>query len=328
MKKHYRYWLILLINLYLCLQTSYAQQDAQFSMYMYNQFYLNPAFAGIQREAQATVFHRTQWAGYSPSFDNASGINTQVISFQTYLPRLHSGVGIYFANDQINPLTNREAQLAYAFHLHLNKTTTLSIGIRGGIYQKTLDFTQLRAVDAGDPLILNTLETQIQPDAAAGIYLQSQKLFIGASMNHLNNANFNFGTNNQKNPLALTGYLIAGYNIEVSNKLRIVPSTLIKSDLNTFSVDLSALGYFYLNPKYTLWGGLAYRYQDAASIIVGANMPAGKNYWRAAYSFDYTLGGQSAKQNTSHEIMLSYIIPIEIPTPRKIVRTPRHPGKE
>ncbi len=297
----------------------YAQTDAQFSQYMFNQLFINPAYTGVTGETQAGFTHRTQWAGYSPSFDDGTGINTQIAHASTAFPTLNSGLGFYVVNDQLDPVTQRELQLSYAYHVKL-KNAKLSFGLKAGFFQKTLDFERLRARDANDPLILVSKESQTQFDMGAGVYYLSDGFFGGVSVNHLLEPAFNFGSDAQQNLLKKSAFAIAGYNMRLSLNWDLTPSILVKSDFNAFSVDVSAIATY--NRKF--WGGLAYRYQDAATVILGVNIPSGKkNIFKIGYSFDYVLSGQAGKQATSHEITLTFTRPIVIPTPRAIIRTPR-----
>ncbi|WP_306354298.1 type IX secretion system membrane protein PorP/SprF, partial [Flavobacterium sp. '19STA2R22 D10 B1'] len=42
---------------------SYAQQDAQYTQYMYNTVNINPAYAGSRGVMSIFGLHRTQWVG-------------------------------------------------------------------------------------------------------------------------------------------------------------------------------------------------------------------------------------------------------------------------
>lgn len=51
---------------------NYAQQDAQFTQYMYNTTIINPAYAGSRGALSIFALHRTQWVG----LDGAPVTNT------------------------------------------------------------------------------------------------------------------------------------------------------------------------------------------------------------------------------------------------------------
>ena len=123
-----------------------AQQDAQFSQYMFNQLFLNPAVAGLDQEnINFGLIHRSQWAGYSATFDDGSAPVTQVFRMSAPIRVANSGIGLHLVRDQLGPLTNLELMLSYAYHHKLQNGNTLSFGIRGGIYNQTIDSRMVTA---------------------------------------------------------------------------------------------------------------------------------------------------------------------------------------
>jgi type IX secretion system PorP/SprF family membrane protein len=86
--------------------TTYAQQDPQFSQYMFNNLYLSPAYAGVDGVTQMTLIGRAQWAGYESSFGDGGAPNSAILSFNTPIYKLKSGFGAYVMNDQAGPLNN------------------------------------------------------------------------------------------------------------------------------------------------------------------------------------------------------------------------------
>ena len=314
-----------------------AQQDAQFSQYMFNQLFINPAYAGVDGKLSFSLIHRTQWAGFSPTFDNGGSPNTQVLSIGYGNKLFRSGVGLHFVNDMIGPLINREAQLSYAYHVPLGSSNDpdakLSIGVRGGIYSQTIDFDRFRALDPDDKLIQSGVLSQTNSDMAAGIYYHSNTFFGGLSMSHIIPQKFDFGQEGSDGVLANNVYLLAGYNFSVGNKfgksrLKITPSVLVKAiptNLSGYSFDLGAIAT--LNDKF--FGGISYRQEESASVILGVRLNKSNNKptLQIAYGFDYVFIGQDAKSPTSHEISVSYKIPLIYHENPK-ANTPRYNNKK
>ena len=326
--------IILLLPLMLvigAINTVKAQQDAQFSQYMFNQLFINPAYAGVEGNFSASLIHRTQWAGYNPTFDNGGSPNTQVLSVAYGNSAFRSGVGLHFVNDMIGPLINREAQLSYAYHVPLGSRNgtqaKLSIGVRGGFYSQTIDFDQFRALDPDDKLLQSGVLSQTNSDMAAGIYYHSNTFFGGVSMNHIIPQKFNFGQEGSDGTLASNLYVLAGYNFNVggfNSRWSVSPSVLVKmvpTDLSGYSFDLGAITTY--DNKY--FAGISYRQEESASLILGLklNKSSKKPTLQIAYGFDYVFIGQSAKDPTSHEISVSYKIPIFHTTDPKL-NTPRY----
>ena len=300
-----------------------AQQDAQFSQYMFNQLFLNPAVAGLdQQNIEMGLIHRSQWAGYSATFDDGSSPSTQVLRLSSPIRIAKSGIGFHLVRDQLGPLTNLELMLSYAYHYKLKNGNTLSMGIRGGIYNQTIDFSKYRPNDENDPLIPSAnKENQIKPDFNLGLYYSSEKYFVGASLNHLLKTEFNYGTGININSLDKNLTLLGGANFEVSPTFDVSPSAILKTDFNTASYEISTILTY--DGKYFLGGSLrASNALDAGIMILGLNTLEDKNL-RITYSIDFVMSGVSAKSPTSHEISIGYKLFSPAPSASPIIRTPR-----
>jgi type IX secretion system PorP/SprF family membrane protein len=293
-----------------------AQQDAHFAQYMFNSLYLNPAAAGLDGSAKFSLLHRTQWAGYGQGTPE-----TQVMSFSSPIMQMRSGGGVHIVRDVIGARTNIEAQFSYAYHLPLGPQGKLSIGGRLGAFSQTIGFDKYRAVDPEDVVLTTKTgsESQFKPDAAFGVWYKAEKYFGGISVNHLIKSEFDFGIENLRNPLSRHMYVTGGYNYEANYSLIITPSALIKTDFNTYSFDLNVMATY--NNKY--WGGLSYRQQDALSAVIGFAMLKDNNL-RLGYALDLTVPSSDAKKPTSHELLLSYSIPVVLVGPKPVMRVPRY----
>lgn len=294
----------------------WAQQDPQFSQYMFNNFYFNPAFTGTDGVTKITALHRTQWLGYSATFDDGGAPTTQMISVHTPLPVVKGGVGGYFVNDNLGPVTNMEFQGSYAYFIPVRQGR-LSLGVRAGMVSQKVDFDQFRAIDPSDPLLQRKgTETQFRPDFAFGVAFRKERYYVGAGLNHLNQPSYDFGLN-QDNQLKRHLYFTASYFYEMNFDVRFQFVGLLKSDLVKSSFDLGVLAYL----RNTLWGGLSFRQSDALSLLLGYSFLEDKSL-SLGYSLDYVINDQDAKEATSHEFMVSYSLPVST-SRKKVIRTPR-----
>ena len=75
----------------------YAQQEAQYSQYMYNTISVNPAYAGSRDVLSVLALNRSQWVG----FDGAP--STSTFSINTPIPETNLGLGISAISDRIGP---------------------------------------------------------------------------------------------------------------------------------------------------------------------------------------------------------------------------------
>lgn len=296
-----------------------AQQDPQFTQYMFNQLFYNPGFAGVEGASKFTMLHRTQWAGYQSSFasDDGGAPSTTTINFSTPIYKFQSGFGGEITNDNLGPLNNLGVSAIYAYHLDL-KGKKLSLGVRFGVISQSINFDQYRWANPDDPYRLEGKETQIRPDLSMGLYYRAEKYFAGISINHLLDTQFDFGLDDLRNGLENSLYIMGGYDYSVSYNLVITPSVLLKSDFKEYSFDISAIATY--NDK--MWGGISFRQAEAAIVILGYSLMK-DNSLKFGYSFDYIIQNQEAKQPTSHEIMLNYVMPVSPFGGRKVIRTPR-----
>ncbi len=311
--------ILLLLLISASLQTDlFGQQDPQFTHYMFNTLYYNPAYAGVEGFTKLTAIHRSQWLGYQPTYGGGGAPTTQIISFNTPVYKLKGGFGAYIVNDRLGPQNNLEAQTSYAYHLPVKKGK-LSFGMKAGIYSQTINFSLYRPIDQNDPVLKSSgKESQIRPDLAVGAFLQREKYYVGLSFNHLIKSTFDFGMS-QRNALETHVYLTGGYFYEVNFDLRLQFCTLIKSDFTKTTFDVGGIAYY----KDTMWGGLSFRQSEAAILMLGYSLLKDKSL-KLGYGLDYVIKDQAAKQPTSHEFLLTYQLPINPASGKKVVRTPRY----
>lgn len=304
-------------------QVAIAQQDPQFSLYMYNPLYYNPAAAGSEGVSRVQLTHRTQYAGYQTvgNGDASAAQSTQLLSYSMPLAKLKSGIGIYALNDKYGPSINQAVQLSYAYRLAL-KNGTLALGVQAGMFNKGYDFGQFRPSDPGDPLIPGGQINQFKPDLGAGVYYNTTDYWLGLSMTHLNKAKYEYVTDRSTDPSDSKAYLTAGYRLGIGYNIDIQPSVLVQySTVSGFpgsAVAVNLLGTY----DNRIWGGLGYRFNDGVMVTAGINLMR-NNALRVGYSLDIVTSGTQAKSPTSHEILLGYALPTPDAKKKPIIRTPR-----
>lgn len=285
---------------------------------MFNTLFYNPGFAGTEGVTKMTLLHRSQWLGYQPTFGGGGAPTTQIVSFSTPIFKLNSGFGAYIINDRLGPQNNLEAQASYAYHLGI-KESKLSVGVRLGIYSQSINFNLYRPIQDSDPLLqAGGRESQVRPDLSVGAFFRHEKFYAGASFSHLIKSEFDFGVG-QRNALQGHMYVTGGYFYELNFDLKFQFTGLVKTDFTRTSFDIGALAYL----KDTMWGGLSFRQSEAAIVMLGYSFMKDKSL-KVGYALDYVVKDQKAKQPTSHEFMLSYALPVNPESGKKVVRTPRY----
>ena len=269
---------------------TFAQQDAQFSHYMFNSLYLNPGNAGIEGMPKFTFIARNQWTGYNGTGGGAP--QGQLFTASMPILAIKSGIGLQIMNDQLGPMRNVDIQVSFSKHLDL-AGGKLGLGLRGGVFNKSNNAVY-KFTDAGDGKITeldNQSVSGLNPDFALGAWYDHKKWYLGASVNHL--VEFEFKDVNTK--LQNHFYGTAGYKYQLSAPLLLTPSVL----------------------------GLSFRQQDAIIPFIGLAMLK-NNALKFGYAFDWTIVNVNGKAVGSHEIMLSYSLPPVMPVVKPVIRTPRY----
>lgn len=317
----YVYALLMLI---LVAPDALAQQDPQFSMYMYNPLYYNPAAAGSEGVSRLQLTYRNQYAGYQTIGNNDPGGSqgTQMLSFNMPLARIKSGIGVYALNDKYGPSVNQAVQVSYAYRLAL-KSGTLALGVQAGMFNRGIDYGELyRPTDPGDPLIPTGRINQFKPDIGAGVYYNTTDYWVGVSMAHLNGADYSYVEGRSSDRSEPKAYLSAGYRLGLSYNIDLQPSVLVqystKQGIRGSVATINLIGTY----DNRIWAGFGYRWKDAVMGTAGINLMR-NNALRVGYSLDITTGGTQIKSPISHEIIVGYTLPAPDPRKKPIIRTPR-----
>ncbi len=318
----------LLVTILLLMNTSViAQQPAQYSMYMLNQYNYNVAYAGMDNYLSATGVFRKQWLGLTGS------PTTQNVNVHMPWQYLKGGAGLSIQNDILGAERNTAFSVSYNYIARLNEGTYLSLGLGGGLIQKAIDGEKLRApegvyegntINHNDDFIPLGLESAIAPTATFGVYVKTKSLQLGLSANDLIESDLSFGSNLVTNVQLKRNYHVyAAYDIEISDGLSLQPSALLKSDLVQTQVDFSILSEINDN----IFGGVSFRgYSNETidALIFMAGMNVTRNL-KLAYAYDLSISGLSSYNSGSHEIMLNYNLGKELGgmIPAKVIYNPR-----
>ena len=271
---------------------SYAQQDAQFTQYMYNTININPAYAGSRGALSIFALHRTQWVG----LDGAPVTNS--VSIHTPINGSNLGLGVSLINDRIGPTEENTFSADLSYSIHTSETYKLSFGIKATANLFDLDASKLNPENAIDPSIQNY--NKFTPNIGAGLYLHSDKAYIGFSI-----PNFIEKKRYDDNEVAIFKekmhyYLIAGCVFDLDDSIKFKPSLLTKMVYGApLQVDLS--GNFLINDKFVV--GVAYRWSAALSAMVGFQITDGLFI---GYGYDKETTRLRNYNSGSHEIFLRY----------------------
>lgn len=295
---------ILVIAIMLLGVVGHAQQDAQFTQYMYNTINVNPAYAGSRGVISIFGLHRTQWVGLDGApTSNTFSINTPLGS--------NVGGGLSVVNDKLGPTVENQISADISYTLQASDTYKLSFGMKVTANLFNLDVNKLNIYNQGDVSLQNY--DSFTPNIGAGLYLHSDKLYVGLSVPNFLETN-RYSDNEVKiNKEKMNVYLIGGYVFDLSPSLKFKPAFLLKEVVGS-PLQLDVSGNFLINEKFVL--GAAWRWSAAASFMAGFQVSDGMYI---GYGYDLETTKLANYNSGSHEIFLRY----ELPTKRNRIVTPR-----
>ena len=304
----------------------FAQQRPQYTQYIFNNYLLNPALSGIENYADVKMGYRKQWAGIDnapqTSFiaahwnlgsdylwrnalslpDNGDDpMSRNYMQNYTSSPA-HHGMGITGVYDEVGPLSRLDVNLTYAYHLQLNNTYNLSVGVAAGISRVALDVNALTFEDQSriDPSLSNSIASQLKPDLGLGVWLYGGRLFAGVSAQQILQQKLSFtgDRNNTTGKEVPHIFVTAGYKLFIDNEISATPSIMIKQVSPVpVSIDVNLKVSF----KDRFWLGGSYRKNDSYAAMAGINISKLINL---TYAYDFTTSELNQVSNGSHEIVL------------------------
>lgn len=325
--------ILLLLTFIPIISAVIAQQDPRFSQFMYNKMVTNPAFAGSKGLVSATLIYRHEWVGFEGE------PVTQNFSIHSPFEKLHGGLGLSVVNDKLGFDRTTGGLLHYSYRTNAGEGV-LGIGLQAGFFIKSLDVSSIKSSDTEfDAAIPAASQSGGIPDVGIGVYYNTKKVYFGLSSSHIIEGSTSYsgttqqGTFSGKLQLKRHYYLMTGYEYEMSPKLSLLPSVLIKSDASSTQLDVNTnVSYKFKNRQ--VWTGLSYSSGDLIrasaflALIVGIDITPNLHF---GYSYDVTPTAINLFGNRlfdisiqTHEIMLGYDFSITPPAkPIHIIRTPR-----
>lgn len=270
-----------------------AQQIALNSQYMYNEFSFNPAVAGTKNFAPLTFSFRRQWMGI-----NEAPV-TQNLSFHSFIGK-NSGAGVQLYNDVSGPTRRTGLSGTFSYAIKTSDATKLSFGLSASVTQFMMDRDRMNTEIPDDIAVLNNTFNQLIPDFNFGMYWYGERHYVGVSgYNLLQSGDDLFDlTTNVTNTLDRTIFAHAGYLFPIGDDFGIEPGVMTRYMFNApFSFD-GNLKFVY---KDAYWLGASYRFQDAVSIMIGADL----GVLEFGYSYDLGLSNMATYNSGSHEIFLT-----------------------
>ncbi|PRX15175.1 type IX secretion system PorP/SprF family membrane protein [Nonlabens ulvanivorans] len=283
----------------------HAQQDPQYTQYMYNQNVINPAYAGTRDGLTLTTLYRQQWTGVTGAPETLTFSGSTPIGDRV-------GVGLSVISDQIGPVKEKNFYGDFSYKLQVGKKTTLSLGLKAGVTFHDVNLNFVNTTQPGDPLFSEQLNEQYL-NLGAGAFLYGDNWYAGFSVpnmlnsTHLDEDGLTFGSETQHY------FLTGGYVFDINENIKLKPHAMVKGAFDSpLSFDLNTNVLF--NNKFEV--GVSYRYEDSFSGLVGMQLT---DNVKVGYAYDRVVSDIQVAANSSHEIFLTY----DLNFPRKVMQSPR-----
>ncbi|WP_428979736.1 PorP/SprF family type IX secretion system membrane protein [Flagellimonas halotolerans] len=275
----------------------HAQQDAQYTQYMYNTVSVNPAYAGSRGHLSIAGLYRNQWLG----LDGAP--ETQTLNVHTPVGYRGVGLGLSIVNDKIGPTSETYFDVDFSYTIKTSDEGKLSFGLKGSAHMLDIRYSELDEFEV-DPQLQSQqdIQNKFSPNIGAGVYYHTDKFYAGISAPRmLETTHFDSSSaSTAKEQMNL--YLITGYVWDLNPSLKFKPTLLTKTVQGApLQVDLSA--NFMLNEKFI--GGVAYRWDAAFSGLMGF-MLSDQFMIGLAYDREISELGAATFNDGSFEIILRY----------------------
>lgn len=290
-----------------------AQQNPQYTQYMYNMNVVNPAYAGSRGDLSAGLLYRSQWVG----IDGAPKTGT----LDVHAPVGNNvGLGLSAISDKIGPVEENNVYADFSYTLKLGGQHRLAFGLKAGAtFHKVGLYSDIGngyVPDAGDPAFGENSQSTFL-NIGAGVYYYTDKYYIGFSIPNMlkndyldvtkNGNEYEFGSSVQHY------FLTGGYVFDISDNTQFKPSFLLKTAFGA-PVSLDVAANFRFFDRFEV--GAFYRLEDSFGGIVNVSVLP---QLRIGYAYDHITSVLSNQASASHEVMLL----LDLNFAKKVTVSPR-----
>jgi type IX secretion system PorP/SprF family membrane protein len=292
--------IILVISFLFYIASASAQQDPEYTHYMYNMSVINPAYAtGTPLMMNFGGLYRTQWVGSVGAPKTFTFFGHTALSDKIE-------VGLSLVSDDIGDGAKKEtnAYADFAYVLNLGGKNKLSLGLKAGFsaLQSNFNGFLLQSGNAATDAAFAEDINVTKPNIGIGAYYFRDNFYIGLSAPNLLKSK----QIEEKSGLNAYGseeihtYLTGGYVFQLNDMWKIKPASMAKFVKGApVAVDITANVLY--NEKFEL--GAAYRINDSFSALANINVTPSL---RIGYAYDYTLSNLGQFNSGTHEIMLLF----------------------
>ncbi len=271
-----------------------AQQEPQYTQYMYNPSVINPAYAGSLGYGSLFSLYRTQWIGLE------GAPKTLNMSYHQPLETSNLGLGGNIVHDEIGPSTTTNLFVDVSYTIRFENDSRLAFGMKAGGQLLNIDYTKLNHYNPNDVSFRNNINSQFTPNIGAGLFYYNANSYLGLSVPMLLQTKrfdeFAYSDANRRQHF----YFMGGKVFDLNYNLKFKPAFVTKMVAGApLQVDLT--GNFLINEKFTV--GVAYRWSAALSALVGFKV---SDRIFIGYGYDRETTRLSNFNSGSHELFLQF----------------------
>ena len=290
----YRKKLVLSIIFMIVCKFAVAQQNIQYTQYMYDGSFINPAFVGSFEALNISLIHRDQWTGLE------GAPQSQSLSAHTLIKSRNVGTGLFIHRETIGVHQNLNATANLAYHLQLGRESFLSAGISAGAFNTSSDYQSLQ--NSGNDLsIYDEAFTGTDFNMGFGFYFRSPIVEIGYSVPTVLNRSVYINDSTRFDPSRMNHMFFNKFNIMIGDRFELNPSYLVKytQDL-PISYDVNLL----LTYTELISTGVSYRANESIDLLLRLQITP---QLQIGYAYDYPIGNVNQLSQASNELMLRYL---------------------
>jgi len=286
---------IVIVAVLLFTVSAKAQQDPQYTQYMYNMNIINPAYAGSYDVLSLNFLARSQWVGIEGA--------PNTVTFGMHSPvGKRVGLGLSVIVDEIGPVQEQNVYGDFSYTIQVSENAKLALGLKAGFTFFNANLAQLQLTDNPDRVFVNNNINKVLPNIGFGAFYHTDKFYAGFAIPNLLET-FHFEKTGGQISRASENkhyFLNTGYVFDLSDNVKLKPSVMAKAASGApLSLDFS--GNVLFNDK--LEFGLSYRLDESVSALFNVRA---KDYLRIGYAYDYTLSNLGDFNSGSHEIFLLF----------------------
>jgi len=285
--------ILFVLMLVLAVHDSNAQQDIQYTHYMYNTMGINPGYAGSRGHLTINTLVRFQWVGIEGS------PRTQTLGIHSPVGYGGLGLGLNIVNDELGPAQETYFDGNASYRVQTGEDSWLAFGLKFGGRLLNVDWAKGAIKDPDDDAFRENINNFL-PTFGGGLYHYTDRYYVGLSVPNFLMTDHYDSKNNTVSTERMHFFLIGGYVFDLSESLKFKPAFLVKGVSGApIIADVSA--NFLLREKVTL--GVAWRWDDSVSALMGFQI---NNKLNIGYSYDLTTTRLGNHTSGTHEVMLKY----------------------